>query len=96
MTLTENIAKYRNAAGETQGQLADLLGVSNRTVSKWENAEGEPDLAAMMKIAEHYGVTLDELCGFEAAKAETKAAPTPNEAALRAFSGFFAPRALDM
>ena len=88
MTLAENIAKYRNAASETQGQLADLLGVSNRTVSKWENAEGEPDVAAMMKIAEHYGVTLDELCGFEANPAP-KAAPTPNEAALRAFSESF-------
>ncbi len=89
MTLAETIAKYRNAAGETQGQLAELLGVSNRTVSKWENAEGEPDVAAMMKIAEHYGVTLDELCGFEAAKAEKKAVPSPDEAALRAFSESF-------
>lgn len=89
MTLAENIANCRNAAGETQGQLAELLGVSNRTVSKWENAEGEPDVAAMMKIAEHYGVTLDELCGFEAAKTEKKAAPSPDEAALRAFSESF-------
>lgn len=89
MTLAENITKYRNTAGETQGHLAELLGVSNRTVSKWENAEGEPDVAAMMKIAEHYGVTLDELCGFEAAKTEKKAAPSPDEAALRAFSESF-------
>lgn len=89
MTLAENIAKYRNAAGETQGQLAQLLGVSNRTISKWENAEGEPDVAAMMKIAEHYGVTLDELCGFETVKAEKKAVPTPDEAALRTFSESF-------
>lgn len=89
MTLAEHIANCRNAAGETQGQLAELLGVSNRTVSKWENAEGEPDVAAMMKIAEHYGVTLDELCGFEAAKTEKKAAPSPDEAALRAFSESF-------
>ncbi len=89
MTLAENIAKYRNTAGETQGQLAQLLGVSNRTVSKWENAEGEPDVAAMMKIAEHYGVTLDELCGFEGQKAEKKMELSPDEAALRAFSESF-------
>lgn len=88
MNLAENIAKYRNAAGETQGQLAELLGVSNRTISKWENAEGEPDAAAMMKIAEHYGATLDELCGYEA-KTENKAVLTPDEAALRAFSESF-------
>ncbi|MBE6711563.1 MAG: helix-turn-helix transcriptional regulator [Ruminococcaceae bacterium] len=89
MTLAENIANCRNAAGETQGQLAELLGVSNRTVSKWENAEGEPDVAAMMKIAEHYGVTLDELCGFDGKKAEKKAELSPNEVALRAFSESF-------
>jgi len=89
MNLNENITKYRNTAGETQGQLAELLGVSNRTVSKWENAEGEPDVAAMMKIAEHYGVTLDELCGFEGKKAEKKAELSPNEVALRAFSESF-------
>lgn len=89
MNLSETIAKYRNAAGETQGQLAELLGVSNRTVSKWENSEGEPDVGTLMKIAEHYGVSLDELCGFAAVKAEKKAAPSPDEAALRAFSESF-------
>ena len=89
MSLAENIAKYRNTAGETQGQLAELLGVSNRTVSKWENAEGEPDVTAMMKIAAHYGTTLDELCGFIGKKMENAEAPTPNETALRAFSESF-------
>ena len=68
MSLNENIAKYRSIAGETQGQLADVLGVSNRTVSKWECGEGEPDVSAMIKIADHYGVTLDELCGHKTDK----------------------------
>lgn len=89
MSLNENITKFRNAAGETQGQLAEVLGVSNRTVSKWECGEGEPDAAAMMKIAAHYGVTLDELCGFEAVKAENAKELSPNEVALRAFSESF-------
>ena len=89
MNLSENIAKYRNAAGETQGQLAELLGVSNRTVSKWENAEGEPDVGTLIKIAEHYGVTLDELCGFAAKKAKAEREPSADEAALRAFSDAF-------
>lgn len=91
MNLSETIAKYRNAAGETQGQLAELLGVSNRTVSKWENSEGEPDVGTLMKIAEHYGVTLDELCGFAAKKAEAENTrePSADEAALRAFSESF-------
>ena len=36
--LSEQIARFRQAANETQTALADALGVSNRTVSKWENA----------------------------------------------------------
>ncbi len=85
MSLAENIAKYRNAAGETQGQLAELLGVSNRTVSKWENAEGEPDVAAMMKIAEHYGVTLDDLCGLKPKKTGVYADLSVNDAIVKMY-----------
>ncbi len=64
MNLNENIAKFRTASGETQSQLADFLGVSNRTVSKWECGEGSPEVGTLMKIAEHYRLSLDELCGF--------------------------------
>lgn len=89
MSLNENITKFRNAAGETQGQLADVVGVSNRTVSKWECGEGEPDVAMLMKIAGHYGVTLDDLCGYKAAKKADGKALSADEAALRAYSEAF-------
>ncbi len=76
MSLNENITKFRNDRGETQSQLADVLGVSNRTVSKWECGDGEPDIPTLMKLAEHYQVSLDELCGFEPAKKDV--APSPD------------------
>ncbi len=64
MNLKENLIKFRTARGETQSQLAEVLGVSNRTVSKWECGDGEPDVSMLMKLAEHYEISLDELCGI--------------------------------
>ena len=52
--LSENITALRKAAGETQNDLADTLGISNRTVSKWENGESEPDCRYLMDLARHY------------------------------------------
>ena len=61
--LSETIAAVRRAAGETQTALAEALGISNRTVSKWETAETEPDAASLVALAEHFGITTDELLG---------------------------------
>ena len=55
--LSENIAALRKAANETQNDLADALGISNRTVSKWENGESEPDCRTLMELARHYRTT---------------------------------------
>ncbi len=83
MSLNENITKFRTKRGETQSQLADILGVSNRTVSKWECGDGDPDILTLMKLAEHYNVSLDDLCGFEPAK--TDAPPSPETVIAEAF-----------
>ncbi len=61
--IAKNIAAYRTAAGETQGELGSALGVTDKAVSKWESAQTEPNLDAVMKIAEHYGVTVGTLLG---------------------------------
>ena len=61
--LSENIAAVRKAAGETQTALAEALSISNRTVSKWETAETEPDAASLVLLAEHFGISTDELLG---------------------------------
>ena len=61
--IARNIARYRKAAGDTQQQLAEKLSYSDKSVSKWERAEGMPDIYVLMTIAELYGVTLSELVG---------------------------------
>jgi len=59
----KNIAAYRGKAKETQAELGALLGVSDKTVSKWESGDTEPGLDAVCRMAEHFGVTADALLG---------------------------------
>ena len=60
-TIGEFIAALRKVNGMTQKQLADLLNVSDKTVSRWERDEGAPDLSLIPVIAEIFNVTCDEL-----------------------------------
>lgn len=55
------ISTKRKEKGLTQIQLAEILNVSNRTVSKWENGDGFPDVTLLPAIAEALGITIDEL-----------------------------------
>ena len=63
MTFSEKLTELRKNAGETQDSLGDTLGVSGKTISKWESAATEPDITMLTAIADHYHVTLDELFG---------------------------------
>jgi len=60
-TLNENIKKYRKERGMTQEDLAKLLNVSRKTVSKWECERGLPDITQLPRIAKLFGITLEEL-----------------------------------
>ena len=42
--IAENIAYYRKQNGDTQADLAEKLNYSDKSVSKWERAEGTPDI----------------------------------------------------
>ncbi len=60
------IAEKRRALGLTQRELAEALGVSNRTVSKWECGGGLPELANILPLCALLDVTADELLRGEA------------------------------
>ena len=45
----------------TQAQLAEILGVSNRTVSRWETGVNMPDFDVLIEIAEFYGVPVQDI-----------------------------------
>lgn len=55
------IFEKRKEKGLNQIQLGQLLNVSNRTISKWENGDGFPDITLLPDIADCLGITIDEL-----------------------------------
>lgn len=67
MTLGENIARMRAERRLSQGDLADALGVSRQSVSKWETDASVPELDKLIRLSELFGVTLDRLVKGEAA-----------------------------
>ena len=61
MNLGENIYRLRTEKNLSQGALADALEVSRQSVSKWENNSAVPELDKLVKMAQLFGVSLDEL-----------------------------------
>ncbi len=59
------IADCRKEQGLTQQQLADQLGITNRAVSKWENAKSMPDVSVMMPLCEILQISVNELLSGE-------------------------------
>lgn len=63
--IARNIAFFRKNAGHTQAELAEKLNYSDKSVSKWERAEGVPDIYVLMQIAQLYQVTVNDLISEE-------------------------------
>ena len=57
----QTIKNLRERKGITQAQLADMLGVSSKTVSKWETAKGLPDITLIEPLANALSVSVMEL-----------------------------------
>lgn len=60
----DQIKHLRKSQGMTQERLADLLGVSGQSVSKWENHLTAPDISLLPAIANVFHVSIDELFGY--------------------------------
>ena len=60
-SIGEFLATLRHAHGFTQQEVADKIGVSNRTLSAWERDTSTPDILLLPVLAELYGVTVDEI-----------------------------------
>ncbi len=61
MTLGQKIIRLRNIADISQEQLAESLGVSRQSISKWEMNQALPQIDKVVQLAELFGVTTDEL-----------------------------------
>lgn len=59
--LQEKIVLIRKLNSLSQEQFSEILGISRQALSKWENGNSLPDTAMLVRIADFYGITLDEL-----------------------------------
>ena len=77
-SFSDRLKQYRRDKNLTQQQLADMLGVSNKTVSRWESGGGYPDVPLLVPLAQALGVpefedvTADALTEFFATKTVTQ------------------------
>lgn len=65
MSLGSNLYQARKKAGLSQEGVAERLGVSRQTISKWETGETLPDIRQSKRLAVLYKLTLDELIDFD-------------------------------
>lgn len=59
--IASNLVSLRQEAGLTQLQLAEMLNYSDKAVSKWERGESIPDLRVLIKLADIYHISLDDI-----------------------------------
>ena len=59
--VANRLLELRKKSGMSQEELADKLGISRQSVSKWERAESSPDTDNFIALAKIYNVSLDEL-----------------------------------
>lgn len=65
MSLGSHLFNARRKKGLSQETVAERLGVSRQTISKWETDETLPDIRQSKKLAVLYGLSLDELIEFD-------------------------------
>ena len=61
MTLGERLLGYRTNIGISQEKLAEKIGVSRQTISKWETNQSTPDFDKILPLCEVLGITTEEL-----------------------------------
>lgn len=65
LNLGQKIRELRRRDGRTQETLAEAIGVTSQAVSRWEMGGGYPDMEMIPAIANYFGVSIDELFGYE-------------------------------
>jgi transcriptional regulator with XRE-family HTH domain len=58
-----NLVSLRKAKGLTQDELAAALGTNQQKIARWETGRSEPNIKAVLAVAEYFGVLMDEMVG---------------------------------
>ena len=72
MSIGANIKRLRTTKNVTQEQLSVAMNVTCAAVSKWERGETYPDITLLQPLAYYFGVTLDELMGYDQEKIQAE------------------------
>ena len=80
--MIKNLKALRKEYNISQQQLANIIGVSQQSINKYENHNVEPDIETLKTIATFFNTTIDFLVGFD----ESKTAFTKEDELLRLFS----------
>ena len=75
--LADNISSLRRKKKITQEQLAEFVGVTKASVSKWEKGETSPDIERCQKLADLYDTTIDNLVNFQTKQEGITVPPAP-------------------
>lgn len=71
-TLSKNLIHFRKLSRLTQSELAEKINYSDKSVSKWERAEGTPDILVLSELAELYGITVNDFLDENAKEKKSK------------------------
>ena len=85
MPFGQNVQRLRRAAGLSQEELAERLGVTRQAVSKWERDSAYPEMEKLARMSQLFGVTVEALLNGDPAPAAARPAPPPDGAAAEAF-----------
>ena len=73
MNIADRIQSLRKTKGISQEELADIIGVSRQTISKWESEQSTPDMDRIIQLSDCFDVTTDFLLkGIEPIKTESE------------------------
>ena len=61
--MLKNLKLLRNEKGISQQQLANILGISQQSINKYENHDVEPDISTLIAMADYFNTSVDFLIG---------------------------------
>ncbi len=59
--ISQNLIELRKSKNLKQSELSEAIGYSDKTISRWENGTSVPDIATLVKLADFFGVNLNDL-----------------------------------
>lgn len=65
LNISKVLSAKRHEKGITQEEIADYIGVSKASVSKWETGQSYPDITYLPQLAAYFNISIDELIGYE-------------------------------